>query len=220
MTSGQRQLPPGNPDTPAELVHFTGRTRGEATPLPAGVPSEPLDRLESIIATGRIRGFRVGRGKYQTIGSVVCFSELSTEAVDQQMIRGFTYRGPYDPYGLIIRKHYAIAAGARQVWYVADDDEWDSTSCLPEALLDRRVLSLPGSGTDWTHEREWRMQIASLATEPAWDLPIGAVAGIITGDPYVLNAQPIAPAFHGVEVWLFANDRSYYAGRLGVDSGP
>lgn len=200
---------PGNPDLPAELVHFTGRTRSAATPLPAGLPMTASQRLGEIVRTGYLRGFRAG-----TEGPVVCFAELTASAVQHQLVSGFTTRGPYEPFGVLIHKSAAVTAGARQVWYV-EPARWSDTDRLPtRELRDRRVKSLPGSAIDWTHEREWRIALRPESAPPRWDLPPEAIAGIITDDPYIRDVMP-APAFVGADVWLFNSGDLLYAGALG-----
>lgn len=94
----------GNPDTPPELVHFTGRTRGPEQSVPFGLPGAASSRLEAIVTTGMLRGFRAP----STVGPVVCFSELSAAAVEHQLIGGFTLRGPYEPCGVMIKKRAAF----------------------------------------------------------------------------------------------------------------
>lgn len=177
--------------------------------MPAGVPSTASGRLEEIVRTGCLRGFRAG-----TEGPVVCLAELTTSAVQHQLVSGFTSRGPYEPFGVFLKKASAIAAGARQVWYV-EEDRWPDTECLPtRQLRDRRVKSLPNSGIDWTHEREWRISLEPEPSPPRWELPPGAVAGIITDDPFIRDAVPAA-AFVGAAVWLFNSGDLLYAGALG-----
>lgn len=204
-------MPPGNPDTPAELVHFTGRTRGPDQSLPHGLPTAALSRLEAIITTGILRGFRAP----WTEGPVVCFSELSAVAVERQLVEGFTRRGPYEPYGVIITKLAAFQAGARPAWYLTDS-EWEATNGLPlsRSFKDRRVKSEPGGPVDWTHEREWRICFDSPRGEPHWQLPVGSVAGVITDDPWIRDLSP-APAFDGVRVHVFAQDGLFPCGELG-----
>src|SRR6476620_11404100 len=115
----------GNPDTPPDLVHFTGRTRGPGQILPLGLPDAASSRLEAIVMTGVLRGFSAP----WTVGPVVCFSELSANAVEHQLIGGFTLRGPYEPCGVMIRKRAAFEAGSRPAWYLTDSEGRRQMAC-------------------------------------------------------------------------------------------
>lgn len=141
----------GNPDVPSTLLHFTGRPRAGA-PLPAGRPVSAEHRLNWILTEGWLRAAQT----FGTTAPVICLSELSDLAIRRQLARGFTVRGPYEPWALLLRKDLLVQAGARPVWYV-DSSEWAATETLQPRLRDRRVRSVPGGAVDWMHEREWRI---------------------------------------------------------------
>jgi hypothetical protein len=203
----------GNPDNPGTLIHFTGRPRAGAT-LPNGVPPTAEGRLTNLVMTDLIRASVTHR----TTGPVVCFSELSDIALRTQLSRGFTRRGPYQPWAVVLRKDFLVQWGARPVWYMSSD-EMESTASLPTRMRDRRVRSVPGGEPDWLHEREWRLCLDGWpghppATEPGYYLIPGSVVAVIVGQPDWLVGVPMTPTFHGVPRWLSTSSGLFTDGNL------
>src|SRR5262245_5079588 len=98
----------GNPDTPGCLFHFTGRVRRASDPVPEGLPPTPEGRLSQILAEGWLRAGVT----FATSRPVICFSELSDVALRHQLHHGFTFRGPYEPWALVLRQDALVEQGA------------------------------------------------------------------------------------------------------------
>ena len=128
----------GNPDTPGRLIHFTGRPRaGHA--LPDWAPTCAEERLSHILSEGLIRG---SSHSYSVRHAVVCLSELSDLALHYQLLKGFTPRGRYAPWAIVLHKAPLVEFGAGPVWYVSQE-EWTAMNSLPDGMRDRRVRSVP-----------------------------------------------------------------------------
>lgn len=147
-----------NPDIPPWLVHFTGRPpsfQNRPGVRPTITPSQQAeDRLNAILTTSVIRAAVPHGAQFPA----VCMSELTIPAIEEQLRSGFTSRGPYQPWAVVLSKTGPMMVGhARPVMYLSYD-EMVGTNGLPPQLRDRRVQSVPGErNNDWTHEREWRM---------------------------------------------------------------
>ena len=147
-----------NPDIPPWLVHFTGRPASFANRsgiAPTMTPSQAAEaRLNQILTGGVLKASRPHGAAFPAI----CMSELTQLAIEKQLRSGFTWKGPYAPWGLVLAKTAPeVASHARPVLYLSPD-EMAATNALPPRLLDRRVESVPGvRNNDWTHEREWRI---------------------------------------------------------------
>ena len=162
-----------HPDLPDMLVHFTGRPRtGEPPPFASGTPEQ---RLVRILRSGEL----LASTTYGTTGPVACFSELSDAALQVLLTTGFTTRGPYLPWGILVYRERLLDAGAGPVWYMSNA-ELSATSDLPSAMKDRRVRFEPGH-SDWLHEREWRLCWGVEEPTPA-RLPLAdLLAGVVVG---------------------------------------
>lgn len=128
-----------------------------------GDPSrrDPIDSLIRIIQTQRLIGSSVASSRTDP---VVCFSACRlVDLLDRRQYRSHLMRWDYEPYGILIRKSAAIAAGARPVIY----GDPSIKRRLPPAQRYRHHP--PGKTHDWKSEREWRflgsIDLASLAAE-------------------------------------------------------
>lgn len=210
-----------NPDNPDWLVHFTGRAaavrRFDETTLSgqqaarAYRAAAPEQRLHDIFASGGIKGFSTyGTADYP----VVCFSELTREAIRVQMTTGFVLgrRPPWAPWALVMRKQQLIRDGVRPVLYMSSDELRHLGPDTPPSLWTRCVRSVPGSRSDdWSHEREWRLCTDTIppATAAPFGLPLnGRVLAVIVGRPGwvprdVHDSLDFSSGLDGIERWYF-----------------
>jgi len=206
-----------SPDNPDYLCHFTGRPRVD-DPVPQWLPRTPEGRLAQILKLGELHG---AKPKWVE-DTVVCFSELSRVAVNTLLSKGFTIRGPYAPWGVVLRKSHLTEEGARPVWYMSSA-EIEATASLPAHMRLRRVKYDESAGVDWTHEREWRLSFAGPAPD-SWDrwnqeegiLPLNRemMIGVLVG---VRGWMPpeIHPDLAGVQRYLWDGEKVVPDGLLG-----
>ncbi len=167
-----------HPDIPTWLVHFTGRPRALNDPAPTWTAPTAEGRLANIGLTGGM----YSKSVFGTQGPVLCFSECSAAALRTLFSTGVNWRGPWESWAVVFDRDRLIAAGARPV-LLMDDDEFEATNYLPVPLADRRQRYVPGS-IDFTAEREWRIGLWDPDRPDAWwtHWPIAPAAfGIIVG---------------------------------------
>ena len=193
-----------NPDIPPWLVHFTGRPASfqNRWKMPAVAPSQQAEeRLIAILTDGAIKAAVPHGAQFPA----VCMSEFTLPAIEHQLRSGFTSRGPYQPWAVVLNKTGPIMVEhARPVLYLSYA-EMMATNGLSPALKDRRVQSVPGEReNDWTHEREWRMCWGADVERAGirLDLP-GTLRAIIVGrsgwTPHARSLHPTTP----IPRWLW-----------------
>lgn len=135
-------------DLSKQLVHLTRGTMAAAEAS-----------FRSIVKERALRGSSRGiRGKH----TVVCFSEAPVDVL-AKMFREDGREFRYRPFGIMVPKVWLFELGGRPAIYQPEAD----FELLPEALRYRHVrLDRPGSPTDFSFEREWRIQIETLALDP------------------------------------------------------
>lgn len=118
-------------------------------------------------------GTLLGSDRWSAGRSCVCF----TEAPIQELVSVFSLieiaasqpeRPRYEPYGIAVSKEWLYAQGGRPVIYDSPDAEED----YPDPLRYRFVPYTPGSGPDFTWEREWRIQTPMLTLDPRHTLVV------------------------------------------------
>lgn len=167
-----------HPDLPDQLVHFTGRPRGQDEEVPDFARGSAEERLVNILHSGVLRG----NATFWTDAPVICFSE-ATEEARRVMLRQGVRRGPYPPWGLVLDRQQLIAAGARPALYVSRTEQAHMEAELPRRTYNRCVVYEPDAArgwSDWLFEREWRLcygpaQTAELAITP--ELVVGVIVG-------------------------------------------
>jgi len=144
--------------------------------------------------------------------AAICMSEFTVAAIAQQLSGGFTVRGRYQPWAIALNKAGPVLAEfARPVLYLSRE-EMGQTASLPSPLRDRRVESVPGQpGSDWSHEREWRICWGDDVANPGLNLIPGTVCSIIVGRS---GWTPSGRGYHPTPIprWL-------WTGRGLVDDG-
>lgn len=158
-------------DQPRAFIHFTGRPRKWDDKPPAVVPQSGEERLVRILETGRILAF-------SSYGSppVVCISESTRGAVAGMVTKGVTERGPYEPWGLLLKRDETIKAGFRPVLNLTRDEQEliKSVDGVGPKLRGLFVTYDRAANVDWLTEREWR-----YVTTPGGHLDLtGLVLGV------------------------------------------
>jgi hypothetical protein len=139
-------------DTSEFLVHFT---KGD----------NARNDFASIVNSAELRG---GTGYIKGNFRCVCFTEAPLHALQDILMHPSDHCFKYAPYGIIVKKTWLFQHGGRPVIYQPDSEFAD----LPEAAKWRHVRYEPNATppVDFTWEREWRVQLDSLAVSPdnAW----------------------------------------------------
>lgn len=206
-----------HPDLPGTLVHFTGRPRSSDDHPPAHAHGTAEDRLVGILREGKIRG----SVPYRQSQAVVCLGEPSDAARRVLLRDGIGPRGPYEPWALQLDREALIAAGARPVLYLSDE-ELLATDGMPARFRGRRVRYEPGSA-DWLHEREWRLAFNDDVT-PDFVLTADAVSGVIVGEqgwmpPSNFDEQPLPHELFNYPEALDSKPRWWWDGKDLVADG-
>lgn len=137
-------------DLSNHLVHLTRGTRRNAE-----------EAFLSIVAQRKLIGSSHGiRGGHQ----VVCFSEAPIEVLAKLFAKsGNDFR--YQPFGVMVPKTWLYSRGGRPVIYQPESE----FELLPEVLQYRHVrLDSPGTNSDYSFEREWRIHSESVVLDPAF----------------------------------------------------
>lgn len=90
----------------------------------------------------------------------VCFSEAPISKLAAILAAGGA-GGKYKPFGVMVKKHWLYAKGARPVIYQSDAEY----RLLAEEQQYRHVRYEPGTA-DFTWEREWRLHADELTLDP------------------------------------------------------
>lgn len=142
------------PDISDKLVHFTSGASEE----------EAFANLCSIIQDRAIRGSDgMIKGGYRC----VCFTEAPLAALGRGLVNLSDF-SRYRPFGVIYDKSHVYRQGGRPVIYQADEEFF----ALPDELRWRHMryepIVIPPAErpTDFTWEREWRVQCDSLPALP------------------------------------------------------
>lgn len=133
-----------------KLTHFTS---GESE-------EDAFTNLCNIIDQQKIQGGRTSiRGGYPC----VCFTEAPLDSLPGGFVNPAAY-SRYSPFGIIFDKHHLYDCGARPVIYGSSDEFY----MLPEEMRWRHMRYEPTSNpsTDFTWEREWRIQTEELPIGP------------------------------------------------------
>ena len=148
-------------DVGSLLFHFT---RGD----PESGRAAPLV-LRDILRSRCLRGSDTWTERIEC----VCF----TEAPIQEFAAVFSLneiaarreeRPRYEPYGIAVAKEWLFQRGGRPVIYERRSD----FASFSDSQQYRLVPYDPGAGTDFTWEREWRIQTPELELEPQHTLVI------------------------------------------------
>ena len=125
------------------LIHFT---KGESL-------EDAFRCLQKIIAERTLLGSgRMIRGGYPC----VCFSEAPLGALQNGLINPGFY-SQYSPFGVLVHKQWLFQHGGRPVIYGLESEFLE----LPESHRWRHMRYEPPA-VDFSWEREWRIQCASL----------------------------------------------------------
>ena len=134
-------------DISDSLIHYT-RAHAEG--------EDPFDRLRSIVSDCCLLG---GTGKIRGAHACVCFSEAPLASGG--LVNSGSY-SKYSPFGVMFKKEWIFEQGGRPVIY-QPGAEYD---VLPDVLKWRHVTYEPPT-TDFTWEREWRVNCAELQFDPS-----------------------------------------------------
>lgn len=136
-------------DLSNRVVHLT---RGEAA-------EQAAKSFESILREGALRGSNgFIRGGYRC----VCFSEAPLGVIAHALSMTAEHPMRYAPFGVIVSKRWLFEQGGRPVIYQAEAEY----EALPDSVRYRHVRYEPHRGIDHSWEREWRIQIDTLALDP------------------------------------------------------
>lgn len=187
-------------------VHFVGRARTSATPLPSEFVEWPASRrLASILWTGTVRGYPAP----QAFGRIAAFSDVSAAELVNAFAGGLNSNGACEPWALVVRRDLLWDAGVRPVLYVDQDEASDFQVAVgrirgqawQSLVQPTRLTWTPStSKRDWTHEREWRMCWSSDEPAPALDISSAAVAVVVgesgwSPDRAWPNDEPLTPPY-------------------------
>ena len=134
------------PDLSPYLIHLT-RGSQELDKYSA------LDNLRSILKTGEIRGSKK-EGFIKGARAAACFMDVPFIAL--KYICTEKNAGRYEPYGIVVRKREAYAAGARPVLYLSNKELGDLKISDREKWRIVRFEVTEAGWISWLHEREWR----------------------------------------------------------------
>lgn len=131
-------------DLSKDLIHW----------IKCATNEEAFDVLRRIVQEQRLLG---GDGHIRGGYTCVCFSEAPETTFHD-------VTGRYRPFGIRVSKRWAFSQGGRPVIYQTDD-EYEQ---LPEGHRWRHVRYEPDSDppTDFSWEREWRLQTDELILPP------------------------------------------------------
>jgi len=142
------------PDISDKLIHFTSGPDEDAA----------FGNLCSIIQGGAIRG---SAGKIKGGYQCVCFTEAPIAALGRGLVNLSDF-SRYQPFGVIYDKTHVYSQGGRPVIYQSDSE----FLALPDELRWRHMryepIVIPPAErpTDFTWEREWRVQCESFSAAP------------------------------------------------------
>ncbi|MGW4735146.1 hypothetical protein ACWEQC_39390 [Streptomyces shenzhenensis] len=147
-----------------DLFHFTGRNGNRPDYVPEKIRNmSPQERLDAILGTQRLRGFR----PFGTTQACICFSESPPDHLAHLIItRGFS------PWGVVVDRVAVLEMGGGSVAYVPDA----VYTYFRAGGLEHWAVR---TGTDsvWLHEREWRLPIRGEGVN------LVSVRAILIGDP-------------------------------------
>lgn len=152
-------------DTSDYLVHCTrGMAGPRADESQAGfrqrvwaegvaAPSHPLQTLQQICRSGRLRG---ATAMTRTTSRCVCFSAVPlVPLLARRTFRAHVGRWDWEPYGLLIRRCALQAYGARPVIY-GDEAVYQQLARDDQAYFQPSTRRDQGAAS-WCEEREWRV---------------------------------------------------------------
>src|SRR5687767_5450263 len=123
-------------DLPNFFVHFTGRPRHYQERLPPEVPATAEERMIQILRGGQLRA-------HPSFSSppVVCVSEASRVVAGEMVTNWISNRGPYEKWGVLLRRPIAIGRGFRPVLHVSRDERQrlESSPLLTDELEGRFI---------------------------------------------------------------------------------
>jgi hypothetical protein len=145
-------------DLSDRLIHLT---RGTG-PVEANHRVEALGNLLSILNGSVLKG---GNGFIKGKYKCVCFSEAPVSKLPTIMANAPSHNFKYQPYGVMVSKHWFFGQGGRPVIY-GSSDEFDR---LPEEMKHRHVNLHYGKpyNVDFTWEREWRLKSEEVSLDPS-----------------------------------------------------
>lgn len=144
-------------DLSDRLIHLSKAHSKEST-----TPRlDALDNLISILSEKRLRG---ANGMIKGKHLCVCFSEAPIATLTHLLARPGQGGYKYQPYGIMVEKHWLFAKGGRPVIYATEEEYLD----LCPRLHYRYVkFDLRGpAAVDFTWEREWRILAEGLPITP------------------------------------------------------
>lgn len=191
-----------HPDIPNFLTYVVGRARGGRR-VPDWADSTAEGRPIQIAQCGCLHGHTV----YGTSWPVVCFSEVSLQAIATLFTTGVTFRGPYAPWALLFWRDPMLERGVRPIWPMSYE-QIAATDNMSPSMRDFRVAFVPGQ-VDWSHEREWRYCWGDRPVTGC-QLP-GVLAAVVTPVPGWV--PPTGPGwFAGAGRWLWTGSSVIYNG--------
>ncbi|MBN8450220.1 MAG: hypothetical protein J0M13_14650 [Candidatus Accumulibacter sp.] len=115
----------------------------------------------------------IGTSRWTYGKDTICFTEAPIQEFNSvfslvSIASTKAERPRYEPYGIAVSKKWLYEQGGRPVIY----DHPDAFPQYPESLRYRFVPYDPTNGTDFTWEREWRIQAAELKLDPKHTLVV------------------------------------------------
>jgi hypothetical protein len=142
------------PDVSDKLVHFTSGVSEEAA----------FGNLCSIIEDGAIRS---SAGKIKGGYRCVCFTEAPLATLRRGLVNlsGFS---KYQPFGVIYDKAHVYVQGGRPAIYQSDEEFFSLSETHRWRHMRYEPIVIPPAEhpTDFTWEREWRIQCESFEAPP------------------------------------------------------
>nr|WP_315595523.1 hypothetical protein [uncultured Cupriavidus sp.] len=144
-------------DLSDRLIHLSKAKTKEST-------APRMDALENLISILQQKRLRGASGMIKGSYNCVCFSEAPIATLTHLLARPGQSGYKYQPYGIMVEKHWLFAKGGRPVIYATDSEYVD----LAKALQYRFVKFDPCGlvPVDFTWEREWRILTEGLPITP------------------------------------------------------
>lgn len=194
-----------------DLYHFTGRAGGRHDGIPQEIMlMDARQRLDTILGEGRLRAF----APFGSDMPCLCFSESPPEHLAHLI--GI---GRFQPWGVVANRGAILALGGGSVAYVPDGVH---ASFAAAGLQHWAVRT--ANGSEWMHEREWRLPTESgargvqnfaaiLVGDASWR-PSPVEAGWVNastgeplpgpdGDPFAEPVMDLPRLWRETEIWVW-----------------
>ncbi|MGX5872952.1 hypothetical protein MJ547_04220, partial [Burkholderia gladioli] len=144
-------------DLSDRLIHLSKAHSKEST-----TPRlDALQNLISILSEKRLRG---ANGMIKGKHLCVCFSEAPIATLTHLLARQGQGGYKYQPYGVMVEKHWLFEKGGRPVIYATEEEYPD---LYPDLRYRYVKFDLRGpAAVDFTWEREWRILTEGLPITP------------------------------------------------------